>query len=64
MTRSASRPRATAAITPIGIPSDTPMSVATVASSSVAGKNRRMSARTGLEVRTDRPKSPASTFLT
>jgi hypothetical protein len=45
------------------MPSATPMSVATVASSSVAGKKRRMSTRTGLEVRTERPKSPARTFL-
>ena len=47
----------------MGMPSVTPISVATVASSSVAGKTRRMSTRTGFEVRTDRPKSPASTFL-
>ncbi len=39
------------------------MSVATVASSSVAGKKRRMSTRTRLEVSTDRPKSAASTFF-
>ena len=45
-----------------GSPSTTPISVATVASSSVAGKNRRMSTSTGLEVSTERPKSPTSTL--
>ena len=47
--------------TPAGTPSATPMIVATVASSSVAGKKCMRSERTGLEVMTEWPKSPVST---
>jgi hypothetical protein len=40
------------------------MIVAIVASSSVAGKNRTMSSRTGRFVSDDMPRSPFSTFQT
>jgi hypothetical protein len=38
------------------------MSVPSVASSSVAGKARRMSCITGFDVSTERPKSPRTAF--
>ncbi len=56
-------PRRTAASTPSGTPITAPISVPSVASSSVAGKARRMSVITGFVVSTDVPKSPGSALL-
>ncbi|WP_456316603.1 hypothetical protein [Teichococcus aestuarii] len=47
-----------AAQTPSGTPTSTATMMATVASSSVAGKKRAMSCVTGFEVITERPRSP------
>jgi hypothetical protein len=61
---SGQRPAWVAASTPTGTPTMIPISVASVASSSVAGKKRLMSSSTGRAVSTDCPRSPLSTSPT
>ena len=57
---STTEPHRTAAHTPSGTPRPAPSTMAKLASSSVAGKARRMSSITGLAVSTEVPKSPCS----